>query len=228
MPVPDALLPHALPHPALTPSERRYRIFEYAALFFAIPALLAVPGVHVPLLVIVLSGATASLIWLLNDRSFDRASLWRARVVPAALPRILALWALAIIVLGAIVFFLTRDDFLRLPLNRPGLWLMICVAYPILSVFPQNIIFRTFLFHRYAGVFRSESSLIWASAAAFSFAHIIFHNPLALLLTLMGGLIFARTYHTHRSTLLVSIEHALYGLLLFTIGLGNSLYLPGR
>ncbi len=99
------------------------------------------------------------------------------------------------------------------------------MVYPLLSVYPQNVVYRAFVFHRYRGLFADEAVVIWASAAAFAWAHVIFHNPMALLLTFAGGLIFAQTYRRHRSLLLVSIEHALYGLLVFTIGLGHALYL---
>ena len=37
---------------------------------------------------------------------------------------------------------------------------------------------------------------------------------------IIGGLLFANTYNKHRSLLLVSIEHGLYGNTLFFIGLG--------
>ncbi|WP_423804206.1 hypothetical protein [Nitrosomonas nitrosa] len=42
--------------------------------------------------------------------------------------------------------------------------------------------------------------------------------------TFVGGIMFAYTYHRHRSLLLASIEHALYGCFVFTIGLGWFFY----
>jgi hypothetical protein len=44
------------------------------------------------------------------------------------------------------------------------------------------------------------------------------------LLTLIGGWFFAETYARTRSMRLVWLEHALYGCLVFTIGLGDYFY----
>ena len=51
--------------------------------------------------------------------------------------------------------------------------------------------------------------------------HIVFHNWIAILLTIGGGFLFASMYERTRSTLLVSMAHALYGNLLFILGLGT-------
>jgi membrane protease YdiL (CAAX protease family) len=55
--------------------------------------------------------------------------------------------------------------------------------------------------------------------------HIVFKNPLALLLTFGGGILFAKTYEDTRSLVISLIEHALYGNYVFTLGLGKYLYL---
>jgi membrane protease YdiL (CAAX protease family) len=62
------------------------------------------------------------------------------------------------------------------------------------------------------------------NAFCFGYMHIIFHNWVAVVLTIIGGFLFAVTYNKTRSTLLVSIEHSLFGCLIFTIGLGEFFY----
>lgn len=62
----------------------------------------------------------------------------------------------------------------------------------------------------------------------FSLGHIFFRNTLVLVLTFFGGLLFAITYSKTKSTLLVSIEHAIYGSWLFTVGMGDMLGFPSR
>jgi membrane protease YdiL (CAAX protease family) len=42
-----------------------------------------------------------------------------------------------------------------------------------------------------------------------------------MLLTTVGGLLFAYTYQRYRSTLLVAAEHALYGDFVFSVGIGG-------
>jgi membrane protease YdiL (CAAX protease family) len=63
-----------------------------------------------------------------------------------------------------------------------------------------------------------------ASAFAFGYAHIIFLNWIAVAMTTFGGFLFARDYTRHRSLSLVCLEHALYGCLIFTVGLGRFFY----
>jgi hypothetical protein len=65
---------------------------------------------------------------------------------------------------------------------------------------------------------------VMASGLLFGWAHIVVHNRGAILLATVGGLMFASTYERRRSTLLVSIEHGLYGDFIFTVGLGGLFY----
>lgn len=197
-----------------------YLRIEYGLLFFALPALFACRIVEVPFFALLVSAAAITGTLLLRDRSFDRRHLWNTAGWRSGILGVLGIWSLGLLVLSAIVLLLTPQDFLRFPRERTALWALVMVAYPVLSVYPQNIIYRAFIFHRYRAVFRSPESMIWASAVAFSFGHIIFHNWVALTLTLAGGLIFARTYQKHRSLALAATEHALYGQAIFTIGLG--------
>lgn len=108
--------------------------------------------------------------------------------------------------------------------ERPLFWLMVMFLYPLLSVIPQEVIFRSFFFMRYQHLFPKPLLLIVMSGVAFGFAHILFHNWIAPLMCLIGGIIFALTFAKHRSLLLVIIEHALYGDFMFTIGLGRYFY----
>jgi membrane protease YdiL (CAAX protease family) len=94
------------------------------------------------------------------------------------------------------------------------------VLYPVLSALPQEFIFCTFFFWRYADFFKSERAMILASAVVFAYAHVLFINWVAPVLGFIAGLIFARTYAQSRSLALVTIEHGLYGNAVFLIGLG--------
>ncbi len=111
-------------------------------------------------------------------------------------------------------------------LNKPKLWLFILFVYSFFSVYPQEIIYRTFYFERYKALFKNDSLFIFVNAIIFSLGHIFFKNSLVIILTFLGGLLFAITYINTKSTLLVSIEHAVYGCWLFTIGMGGMLGFP--
>lgn len=210
-------------------SGRRTRLWmEFGALFFAAPATLALAFERLDWrLWVALSSATiACLILLLTDPTFDRRVFFRREAFTrGAIFRSLGLWATAALAMGGLIRWAHPDWFLALPRERPALWAAIMVLYPLMSVVPQNIVYRAFIFHRYRTLFGSGGwNMTWASAIAFSFAHVVFHNSVALGLTAVGGLIFAHTYDKHRSVPLVSAEHALYGCAVFTLGLGRYLY----
>lgn len=69
--------------------------------------------------------------------------------------------------------------------------------------------------------------MVIINAIIFSLAHLFFKNGLVLLVTFIGGVIFSLTYLKFKSTALVTIEHALYGNWLFTVGMGQMLDFPG-
>jgi len=124
------------------------------------------------------------------------------------------------------VWFTNKEALFNVLLNKPKLWLFILFIYSIFSVYPQELIYRTFYFKRYHSFFKNNNLAIFLNAIVFSLGHIFFRNSLVLVLTFLGGLLFAITYNKTRSTLLVSIEHAIYGCWLFTVGMGDMLGFP--
>ncbi len=187
----------------------------------------------------------ACLLWLIFDKRFANRQLWNFRAGVRELPRILTifipgatlvslvLWLLqpgSAIVAEAAAYGLilpTLDPnatWLRLPLERTSLWLFIMVAYPVFSVWPQEVVYRAFFHHRYRSILPGVLPRILISALVFGFMHVVFLNWLAPAMTLAGGLLFAWTYERSRSLLAVSIEHALWGQLVFTIGIGWYFY----
>lgn len=210
-------------HDAAAPTPRRLALLlEACVLFVLVPVVLVVIRREfsrwmMPVLVAV---AVFCLVVLLRDPAFDRSRLGYGRDFRRGLR-----WSLLLLLLGAALLLgltrLLRPDLLfALPQRDPGLWLLILVLYPLFSVYPQELIFRTFLFHRYRGWLRGEHQRVVASGVAFSLAHLFFGNWIAPLLTLAGGLVLARGYAHSGSTLRACLEHALWGNWLFTVGLG--------
>ena len=112
----------------------------------------------------------------------------------------------------------------RLPRERPQLWLMVMLLYPLLSVAPQEFLFRTFFMQRYRPVFGEGATMLWVNALAFAWAHIFFLNLIAPILSLIAGLLLAHTWQKNRSFRTVCLEHALYGQIVFTCGIGWFFY----
>ncbi|NMH85930.1 CPBP family intramembrane glutamic endopeptidase [Flavivirga algicola] len=137
---------------------------------------------------------------------------------------------LKLVIIGILTFlfvWLTDNKSLfNVLLNKPKLWLFILFVYSFFSVYPQEIIYRTFYFERYKELFKNETLFIFLNAIIFSLGHIFFRNSLVIILTFLGGLLFATTYVKTQSTILVSIEHAIYGSWLFTVGMGAMLGFP--
>jgi len=124
------------------------------------------------------------------------------------------------------MWFVDKENLYVVILNKPLLWLMILFVYSFFSVYPQELIYRTFFFQRYKFLFKSEWLFIFINAILFSLAHMFFRNALVMVLTFLGGILFALTYKKTQSTFLVTIEHAIYGSWLFTVGMGSMLGFP--
>jgi len=144
------------------------------------------------------------------------------------LPSILAIFVPFVIATTVAVYRHASRDLFGFVRNRPLLWAAVMIAYPVLSVYPQGIIYRTFLFERYRALFPNTWLMVVVSALAFTFVHIVFRNWIALVLTALGGVLFAMRYAQTGSLFISSFEHALYGCWIFTVGLGKWFFYEGQ
>jgi len=211
----------------MTPAFMRWRHYlwvECAALFIALPIALMI--IKQRSAIVAALWLTAALVCFLLSRQpgFSLRAEWNAAGLKEGLLPVLKRFGLLAVLIAA---FTVAHDFDRLfsfPLEKPRVWAMVMVLYPILSALPQEVIYRTFFFRRYRPLFDGGRRMIIASAAAFAFVHIIFANWIALVFTAAGGCLFSETYAKRRSLALVALEHALYGCFIFTIGLGWYFY----
>lgn len=188
------------------------------ALFFWIP----------PRMILLTIWLVAAYCWVVLRyevrASETRLGLGREALIWPNIRPILIRFAISAGLMMALTLYLVPDNLFSFPREKPGFWLLVMVLYPILSVLPQEVIFRVYFFARYKRWFTRPAALILASGVAFGFGHVVFHNWVAPLLCLVGGVYFAHTYQRTKSLLLVSLEHALYGDFLFTVGLGHYFY----
>jgi uncharacterized protein len=214
---------------SLVPVQRHAALVaEMIILFIVLPLAFRfrmIPFPPIPALWIL---AAYCLFRLLSDSAFNRKQLWNLGVLPAASWKILALFAAGALIVGAGVYFLAPALLFNLVRRNPVVWAVVMVLYPVLSVYPQGIVYRAFFLERYRALFPTPAILIAMSAIAFSFAHIIFRNPIAVGFTLIGGLLFAWRYIATGSLVASSFEHALYGCWMFTVGLGEYFYKGAR
>jgi membrane protease YdiL (CAAX protease family) len=206
-----------------SPLKRWYLITEYVILFFGLPTACMFNFFPIYPIFALWIFSIVCVLGLIFDPQFKTSHLWRVRHW-RDLTTVVIRFILAAALLGGYVVAFEPNLLFNFPRYRPHTWAMVMFLYPLLSALPQGITHRAFLFQRYRRIFKG-GSMIFASAAAFSFMHIVFKNPLALLLTFAGGVLFAKTYSDTRSLMISMIEHALYGNYIFTIGLGKYLYL---
>ncbi|MEF3255219.1 MAG: CPBP family intramembrane metalloprotease [Deferribacterales bacterium] len=200
-----------------------FLILEYLIIFYCIPLLFTFLVRTTPLPLIILGGILG-FYFLKKDDNFDIKHLYKIPLKPSVLIRIILQFILFSILLYYLIityfpnylFYFLKKDII--------LWLKIVLIYTFVAVYPQEIIYRAFIFNRYRKIINNEKNLVHISSFAFAFGHLIYLNPFSVILSLIGGYIFSFTYLNTKSVFLVYIEHLLYGLLLYTIGFGNFFY----
>lgn len=205
----------------MRPGPKWLLLSEFLLLFTAGPALILFFMERWLMIALLWGGSILAYIYLRMSRRPDEGPRASFR---GMLKIILVRFAVIAPVVTILVWATSPEDFLSFPRENPRIWMMVIVLYPLLSVWPQEVLYRALIYKRYAVVFGEGRGYLIASALAFGYMHIIFLNWIAVAMTLAGGFIFADNYRKGRSLMLVSIEHALYGCLIFTVGLGRFFY----
>jgi membrane protease YdiL (CAAX protease family) len=201
---------------------------EFAAVFVVIPLLIyyhRIPNLPIPYLLII---ALLALLVLRSDPTFSLSQLSAWGNIRPFLTSILIRDAVCVVGLGITVYLLAPQLLFSLIRRSALLWAVVFLLYPLLSVYPQELLYRAFFFHRYQPLFGNGWGMMIASALAFGFVHIIFRNWLAVGLCVIGGFLFSLTYQTSGSLLLACLDHAIFGNFIFTIGLGQFFYHGSR
>jgi membrane protease YdiL (CAAX protease family) len=205
-------------------TSKKYLWWECVAIFGAIPLTLAFlePRSWIYSLLWILALFAARWMAQNHYRLLDDWN-WKA-VNKAWFIEVLIRFVPLSIALALFTYFMIPEALFSLPLENPKLWILVMFFYPILSVLPQEFFFRSFFFKRYASLFVRPSSLVLWNAVAFGWMHVFLQNWVAVVFSFFGGLIFGGAYMKTRSLAAASIEHALYGCMVFTLGLGYYFY----
>lgn len=209
---------------APSPLRRFALLIEMLGLFIGLPIALlyAVRYESLPLFIVLQPVLLAFVAFLVWDRSFRlRRELMRL----PSLSELGSMAAIFIIAGGLVAAFVAQElpgKFLNFPLQRPQTWERIMLLYPLLSVPVQELVYRTFFFHRYGPLFgSSRGAMILTNGVLFGFAHIVFGNDIAIFGSMVIGTLLAYRYESTRSFWAVWLEHTLWGWLVFTVGLGH-------
>ena len=192
---------------------------ELVLVFIGLPLLLRSRLIAIPAIPLLLLAATVAGIQLYRwGFRLAHLTFW-----PGA-RRLQLVFVRAALCCGAValcVWWFAPDRLFELITRNPGLWAVIVLLYPLLSVLPQELLFRTYFFHRYRTLFRDDMAMVLASALTFGFVHIIYGNWVSVGLSAIGGVLFSITYIQTGSLMAACVEHAIFGDFLFTIGLGR-------
>jgi uncharacterized protein len=208
----------------ITLARRLWLPVEMALIFLGVPYLVdtAVHGYRLPVFIALLPVLAIVLVLLLMDPTFSLKRELARGVSALNLASIVTVFVIGGGAIAAWVAHYHPDWFLEFPRNRPDTYWTIMLLYPLMSVPPQELVYRTFFFHRYGALFGSAWwAAIALNALLFGVGHIVVGTQLAILGTMATGLLFALRYALTRSFWAVYLEHALWGALVFTVGLGR-------
>lgn len=189
-------------------------------LYVVLPVVLMLNRWNIPLMVVLLFMGITVYLYLIYDPSFDRKTFLNWKKGKAELGKILLMFGISAIVMLILIWIIDPSKMFLLLRTNPWFLLIISIFYPVFSVIPQGLAYRSMFFHRYGGLFPRENLKIILSAAAFSFGHVLYKNWMVLALTFVAGLIFSYRYFKTKSLAISVLEHAMYGVWLFTCGLG--------
>ncbi len=203
----------------------RNRLIEMVALFVVVPVLLAMPiSIYIKLITAGL-GLIYAIYYGVRDRLYKNIFTIE-RPSASFLFRMLGI-GLGIF-LGGVFAVYNYDDSLLFSVvkHKPWLWFFILIFYTLFSVVPQELVYRHFFWKRYSYLFSNKTLFLLINMMCFSLCHLFLWHSLVMVLTFVGGGLFAYTYQKEKSMLWVCAEHALYGNIIFTIGMGEMLAFP--
>ena len=178
---------------------------------------------HIPLLV---CGGLYATVRVWPHVSFRRLLArpprlwWRGPCIRASLVAVVA---------TVFILWVNPEAFLSFPMKRTGMWGLVMLLYPVLSVLPQEIIYRVYIFEKIFPDPLQERLAILVSTVLFAWVHVVYAGYFAMLSTLVAGAVLGYGYCRGRrqqgALWAVLLEHSLYGMLIFTVGLGRHFFL---
>jgi uncharacterized protein len=196
-----------------------------SVLLYAMPPLLILSGALPKYTVMPMLWAALVYVLFILRRS-DPAVL-RFHIDPQMLRHILLRFALLATLMVLFVICCYPKMLFSLPMHHPGFWLLVMLLYPPLSALAQEVVFRAFFAYRYEKLIPQRALFMLSNALVFAYVHSLYANPVAVSFSFAGALLFMSTYLKTRSVAMSTVEHALYGNLIFTLGLGHFFYHAG-
>lgn len=202
--------------------QRIFLWFELIIFFFALPPIIGVlqVGLRIPILLGVML-----YVFIRNYKMIFQKSIW-------SFPKNSTLWLCAVMIsllvaLSVIIYSLLDPNviFLDLPKQRPNLWLMIMLLYPLLSVLPQELIWRYHLLEKMKLILPSKNLRIIVSSLAFGWMHVVYGHYFSVISTsILGWILCIIYYQGNKNIWPIWLIHSIAGQAVFTFGLGQYFY----
>ena len=200
---------------------QKYLAVEFIVIFIVLPTAIIIFRLLSYMLLFL--WATSVVCWsIYRHYHYQQLEiLWRWKSVTwRNMKPVLIRWAICALLITIFTVLYDPERLFFLLREKPEIIPFLMFLYPVFSVLPQKFVFCTFFFERYKTFFPTITGRVLASAIVFAYAHVLFINPVAPVLSFIGGFIFAGTFAKTKSLALVTIEHSLFGMALFVIGPG--------
>lgn len=192
---------------------------EFIVVYLIIPVLIYLKLILISKMNILIFLSLPALLILLGDQKFDKKKWMKFKCSSVPLIKIAVRYLISFIAITLLMHIFVPGHFFHNSQNSLSILVISALSFLLLSVVPQEVLYRAFLFHRYSLLFRGKLIPVVISSLSFSFVHIVYSNLIAMIITLIGGYFFSLTYLRTRSLLITVIEHFMYGMLIFTSGL---------
>jgi membrane protease YdiL (CAAX protease family) len=203
------------------------KVLELLLLFGIMPLFLLLGVFPKPWILYLFIAGVGIVVWLRRWRGYAWRQLWNTLQKEqdrAGIVHVVSRFGMNSIGVVLFMFFLFPEKLLLFPADEPLRWIAVLLGYPLIMVYPQELFFRLFFVERYGTALGSKKWVVLINGFLFGWVHILYGNWIAVALSTVGGFLFMDTFLRTRSMKLVWLEHALYGNLIFTVGLGEYFY----
>jgi hypothetical protein len=180
-----------------------------------------IPNAPIPFLIVL---ALAAWFILRRDPAFDRSHLTNTAAVGPNLAPLLLRSAALCAVLGPAVWRPGATPLVYVREAGAGLLGTGDGALPSALGLSTGIDLPRLLFRPLPATVWSRLGYDRGQRPGLGFVHIALGNWISVVLSTIGGFLFALTYQQSESLILACIEHAIFGNFIFTIGLGQFFY----
>ncbi len=206
---------------------RKTKLFLFLELFLIyllVPLLFFFFNVKLPSVYVFFTISMIILLMLLHDKNFSNNKLYDCKYFNKNSLNFFLNSVLVFVFLVLLVYYAEYDNLFLFPLVAFNLWFFVVILFGVFIAYPMIVVYYAYFYYRYKRLFDNNSSLVFASSLFFAFAHILFYNVLIVVLAFIGGLWFGYRYQKSKSVILPFLEYLVFGILVFTIGVGYPLH----